>query len=130
MISDFRLLSTIGGVTYFARVWVCSEDGSDTTEVIDAISEVNPDVGEVNSAMEPLWVNAALQGARDAVAELKKQGLVRNECIVKITKIVGSVLDTRQDVVRCAAAIATWKSLCPKVAHPKPKFESGTWKLL
>jgi len=64
MNTDYRFFTTVDGVSYFARVVVEVDQSSSTVRVIDAIREVNLDAGEINAALEPGWVQAAIAGAR------------------------------------------------------------------
>jgi len=48
--------------------------------------------------------------------------------LVKITKVVGTEVDTTEDGVKVAAAIATWRAINPNTSNsePSPKFD-GSW---
>jgi hypothetical protein len=74
-------------------------------------------------------VKAALAGAREAAEYLANAGFVENGCVVRIVRLVGSVIDSREDVIACAATLATWQALCPQLRLPEPVFEKGNWKV-
>ena len=65
MNTNYRFSSTQKGVTYFAHVWVEYDQDSDS-EIIDAITSVDQDAGEIDSSIEPTWVEAAINGARSS----------------------------------------------------------------
>jgi len=130
MSSNYTFLRTIGGISYFARVWVEIDINSGTVEVVDAIGgNANPDEGEFDAATSPSWVTAALESVREATEYLTTAGFIQNGCIVRIVRLVGSVVDSREDVVACAAALATWQIVCPQLPLPEPVFANGAWNL-
>jgi hypothetical protein len=130
MSNNYTFLRTVSGISYFARVWIDAILNSGTLEVIDAIGKnVNPNEGEVDADAAPSWVAAALEGAREAAEYLARAGCIQNGCIVRVVRLVGSVADSREDVIACAAALATWQAVCPYLPIPKPVFERGIWKL-
>lgn len=130
MKADYRLLSTQNGVTYFAKVYVESnKTASANVNIYDLIDKNNYNTGEVDSIIKPTWVKAAIEGALDAANKIKSLGLLNNGCNIHIKKIIGSLVDTQEDSIRCASAIATWKSLCPDIPHPKPSLVDGFWVL-
>jgi hypothetical protein len=130
MTNDYKFLRTVDGISYFARVWVNVDINSGTVKVVDAIgNNVDPDEGEYNANSAPLWVKAALAGAREAAEYLANAGFAENGCIVHIVRLVGSITDSQEDVVACAAALATWQALCPQLRLPEPVFEKGNWKV-
>ena len=57
MENDYRFLKTKDGITYFAHVWTLFDRNGDLG-VFDGISEVDPNLGEIDSSMEPTWVDA------------------------------------------------------------------------
>lgn len=129
MSTEYRFFTTVAGISYFARVVVEIDRSSNTVRAIDAIGEVNLDTGETKAALEPGRVQAAIAGAQEALDALIAAKALTGGCLVRITKIVGSVLDTRADTVMCAAALATWKAVCPHSPPPEPVFACGHWTL-
>lgn len=127
--ANYKFLSTKHGVTYFASVYVESITGTKETNVFETIKEAKPEKGEVDTTTAPSWVAAAKSGAFSALNTLKSKGLLNDECEIHITKIIGSILDTNEDTVKCASEIATWKTLCPNIQPPVPYFENGIWHL-
>jgi hypothetical protein len=127
---DYKFLRTVDGISYFARVSVDVAIDSGTVKVVDAIgNNLDSGQGEYNANSAPSWVKAALAGAREAAEYLANAGFAENGCIVHIVRLVGSVADSREDVVACAAALATWQALCPQLRLPEPVFEKGGWKV-
>jgi len=128
MIADYRFLRTLNHVTYYAHVWVQAEPAPSDIEVVNGIGpSVAEEDGEFSSETAPAWVEAALEGIRAAAAELIRIGCVPNGLNVKLCRLVGSVLDTREDVVACAAAVATWKAGCPELTPPEIVFSDDRW---
>jgi hypothetical protein len=130
MPNDYKFLRTVDGISYFACVSVDVDVDSGSVKIVDAIgNNVDPEEGEFNANSAPSWVKAALAGASEAAEYLTNAGFVENGCIVRIVRLVGSVIDSREDVVACAAALATWQTLCPQLRLPEPVFEKGNWKV-
>jgi hypothetical protein len=126
-----RFLRTKGGRSYFARVWLEVLPGGETVKVVDALPEsVDPDAGEVNRHTAPGWVAAALEGIRATLAYAQQTGVLVTGCSVALEKMVGSVVDTRDDVVRCAAGLAVWDALGSPGLAPEADFDGQGWKLV
>jgi len=130
MVSKYKFLRTVDGISYFARVWVEVDLDSGIVEVVDAIGRnANSNEGEYDAQTASSWVNAALEGASAAAEYLINAGFIQNGCLVRIMRLVGSIVDSREDVISCAAALATWQAACPHWPLPEPFFERGAWKL-
>ncbi len=99
-------------------------------EVLDALPEkVDHDAGEVNGQTAPGWVTAALDGIRATLAYARRANVVVTGCRAMLNKIVGTTVDTRDDVVRCAAGLAVWDALGSPVPPPDVKYDGDKWDL-
>jgi hypothetical protein len=99
VVSQYRLLRTRGGVTHFARVAVAIERAE-----VGVVVEPGPGLAAPHA-----WVSAALRGAREAA-----EGLSAGEgLLVRVVLVEGTHVDTREDDVVCAAALAVWRALRP-----------------
>ncbi len=113
--SQFRLLRTRDGVTHFARVAV---------EIARAPSGVAVAAGAGLEAPGE-WLEAALRGAGAAAERLAPGGGV----LVRVVLVEGTHVDTREDAVECAAALAVWGALRPGEAAPEPDLVGGAWRV-
>ena len=129
MTGHHRFLHTHHGKSFFARVWVEVHDhGWD--EIVDALPDlVNSEAGEFNRHSAPTWVAAALNGIGQALNHARQTGLLGAVCRLELTRLIGSVLDTRDDVVRCAAALAAWDGLGLPGPGPEAEFNGQSWEL-
>ena len=129
MISQYRFLKVREGICFFAAVWVEVIPEPAENRVVVAIPDnVNPDDGEVTLLTGRSWVLAAHRGAQLALDLLSAIDMLESKYLVKILKVVGTDIDTTEDVVLCSAALAT----CEAIAPQKPLFElvfDGTWRL-
>jgi hypothetical protein len=131
MKGHYRFLQTKGGRCYFAQVWVTVQLGGETIEAVDALPErVDPDQGEVNRRTAPTWVTAALSGIRATLAHARQTGVLTRGCLVTLEKLVGSVIDTGEDAVQCAAGLAVWDTLGSPACAPKAQFDGHSWNLV
>jgi hypothetical protein len=131
MNASFRFLRCKDGKTYFARVGldVCPNGNGITVE--DALPpKADADAGEVNANTAPTWVAAARDGIRTAVEHARDRGLVPGGCHVRLTELVGTLVDTREDVIRCAAALAAWQAIGAPEPGPDTAFNGVAWTLL
>lgn len=113
MIGEYKLAIVKNGIGYFANVVVEIELSSENSFVINAIGQqINRGQGEVNAETHSDWIDAAIEGAKDTLRHLERLGNL-NRYTVKITKVMGLEVDTTEDVVRTAAAIATWRAINP-----------------
>lgn len=126
-----RFLRVQSGITHFARVQVQVHPGDDVLEIEDGLPEsIDPGKGEVNRQANPTWVDAALNGIREAVQLGQQQGAIHTGCRVVLTRLVGTAVDTRPDAVFCAAGLAIWDAL----GNPSPAlqayFDGEHWNLM
>ncbi len=121
-----RFLKTEAGITFFARAWVDAEAAGSGAGVENALPEATEaGSGEVARRSEPSWVEAALDGMR-AVSEYTHAD---GEYRLRLIRLVGTAVDTRADVVRCAAALAAWQALGVAATPPEPQFDGREWTL-
>ena len=127
--ATYRFLRTVNGTTYFALVSVHAEIGCGRIEAIALLGSPDETAGEVSDAAEPTWVEAAIAGALLALNHLCDVGKITGGCQLQITRLVGSVLDTREDVVECAAVVATLLAIDNSYAGIKPTFDGYQWRV-
>jgi hypothetical protein len=131
MKGQYRFLRTTDGKSRFARVCVDVQPGGETTEVVDALPErVDSDAGEINQRTAPTWVAAALEGIRATLTYARQVGVLSTGCRVALEKVVGTVTDTREDTVRCAAGLAVWQALESPGCGPETQFDGRDWNLV
>ena len=112
--SEYRFLKSKEGRSWFAKVAVRAAKQADGSRVLQAIPDkVKEGDGEVNMGSCPSWVLAAVEGASEALAVAEQSRRITEHFLVEITRVVGSLVDTNEDVVKCAAALATWQTLFP-----------------
>jgi hypothetical protein len=129
VLCEHRFMKTVGGITYFARVRFDVRAEGDELRIADSIPPaVNADAGEVTAATHPGWVAAALEGAREAAHLLRARKSIRGARI-DLVSLIGSVVDTREDVIRCAAHAAVWTALAPHEPPPAFALTGGEWRL-
>lgn len=127
----YRFLRTKGGVSYFARVGLEVLPLGEKVEVAEALPErVDADEGEVNRRSAPTWVAAALEGIRASLAHAQQSGMLATGCRAVLDELVGSPVDTGEDVVRCAAGLAVWDALGFSELTPQAEFDGQKWKLV
>jgi hypothetical protein len=126
-----RFLRTRAGRTYFAKVGLEVQPGAETMEVVDALPEhVDADAGEVNRHSASAWVAAALDGIWATLAYAQQVGVLAAPCRVQIDQLVGSPVDTREDVVHCAAGLAVWDAVGAPSPGPEENFDGQEWSLV
>jgi hypothetical protein len=127
----YRFLQTKAGKTYFGRVGLEVQPGSETMEIVDALPDkVNTEEGEANRHTDPSWVVAALDGIRATMAYAQQMGLQVAGHRVVLDELIGSLVDTRDDVIRCAAGLALWEALNTPRPAPKAEFDGQRWNLV
>jgi hypothetical protein len=81
-----------------------------------------------NDASDPYngYYDIALEaGAAIAVREHERQGGEPQR--IEILALYANPVDTREDAVRCATALATWKALGHSESDTNVEFENGEW---
>jgi hypothetical protein len=125
-----RFLKTRGGRTYFAAVDVEVNESSGGIRVIESLGPADPANGVISREMEPAWVEAAMRGAQDIASRLAGDHILAHGCRIDVKRICGTLVDTSEDVVACAAGLATWQAICGESREaPIPVFEDGRWTL-
>lgn len=126
--SEYRLLKSKEGRCWFAKVAVRATQQAGDSRVLQAIPDkVKEDDGEVNMASCPSWVLAAVEGASEALAVAELSRRITDHFLVEITRVVGSLVDTTEDAIKCAAALATWQTLFPTACHEaQPQIDTNT----
>jgi hypothetical protein len=126
--SEFTLAKVKAGCFGFAKVEVRVSKQQGPAQVLESLPQnVNEGLREVNRTIEPTWVQAALEGAAEAlsVAETSENGT--DHFLVEVTKIVGTIADTTADTVKCAAAMATWQAIFPVAeGEVQPQVDRNT----
>lgn len=113
---------TVAHPFFGAYVSVNAQLSVEQNNVIHAIGQqINKSLGEVNAETHSDWINAAIEGVKDTLNYLEKLPQSKSY-LVKIVKVVGTEVDTTEDAVRVAAAIATWRAVHPNSLDPKPTF--------
>ena len=131
MKANYRFLRVKAGKSYFAQLELnVLPDGNGVTFENASPEKPNVDAGEMNVHTAPTWVSAAQEAIRDAVDHARAQGLLPAGCHVRLVKLIGSFVDTRDDVVRCAAALAAWQGVGGTEPRPEAEFDGTTWRLL
>jgi hypothetical protein len=129
MTGQYRFLQVKAGRTHFARAWVEALPFRSCTEIENALPEVTePGSGEVNRHSEPSWVEAALEGMTAAGAAACSRHEPGGGFRLRLIRLLGTVVDTTPDVVRCAAALAAWEAM-NLAAPPEPQFDGREWTL-
>jgi hypothetical protein len=131
MKGEYRFLKVKGGRCYFAHAEVEVTPGGKAIEVFDALPErTDPGTGEVARGTDPSsWVSAALDGIREALGYSGLNGVAGTSCRAALVRLVGTVADTRADVVRCTAGLAAWRALGREGPGPEAVFDGRLWTL-
>lgn len=131
--TEYTLLKDADGSCSVATVALMAIPQAYDRRVFDAIrAKVNEDFGEVSSSSHPSWCQAAIEGASEALAAAERSERIDIWHRIEITKVAGTRVDTTDDAVRCAAAIATWQDLVPISAdevQPRLDPNSKKWRV-
>jgi hypothetical protein len=131
MKGNYRFLATRDGRTSFAYVEI--EASKHTAQPADIAEELcaipNTDDGEVNRKSAPSWIDAAIRGIENALAFVQSCGVSLNGWHIRLMKVSGTPVDTREDAVECAAALATVNLMAKTATLPAPQiaFDGGHW---
>jgi hypothetical protein len=128
-----RFLRTKNGLSSFAHVEVdLTTCATEPLAIIDALPETpNASQGEVNRCTAPAWVDAAVEGIRNAVGKAQSLGVPLDHEQVRLVKLLGTPADTRADAIQCAAALATWQAIAEVWNVPTLEviFGHGAWSI-
>jgi hypothetical protein len=130
--SGFRFVQMLGGRGCSAEVAVKVSRQDDNSGVVENIgADVNRDAGEVNMQTGTSWVVAAIDGASEALDYAHRSGKLKDYYLVEIVKVVGKHMDTTDDAVKCAAALATWQHILPGNGELTAVFDAAAnqWKI-
>jgi hypothetical protein len=128
--SVYRFLQTKAGRTRFARVEVTVTPGGDSVAVVNDLPEKTaPGSGELARGLDPSWETAALDGIREALGRASRNGTPGTGCRVDLVRVIGSLVDTTPDAIRCAAALATWRAFDKAGPEPELFFDGGLWSV-
>jgi hypothetical protein len=114
-----------------ARVGLVIHVGGERIEVGDGLPRItSPDKAKMNYQFAPDWVTAALEGIRESLVQARQAGVLTTGCRAVLEELLGTLLDTREDVVRCAAGLAVWEALGVPEMAPEAEFDGQTWRLV
>ena len=129
MIETYTFIKTDQNVTSFARVQVefIPRNNQHGIKICEAIIEpVNREAGEFAPNERTSWFSAALN-AMKVVAD--KAATIGVDGELRLRKLIGSITDTSDDAVSCAAGLAAFRLLIP--THPMPVVsEKRPWELI
>ncbi len=111
-----------GGAVSFAEVAVDLQPSSTWTITWDNLTYNDSEysyTGFYNTSIE--------EGVDIAAREHERRG--GEPYLVGIVELIDQPVDTREDAVRCAAALATWKALGHSESEANVVFENGEWRV-
>jgi len=133
MKGQHRFLHVHNGITSFAHVEVLAAEGTgEGPAVVEDLPEhPRADEAEVNRRTAGSWVDAACDGIHQAVAVAESRGIPLHGWQFRLTRLLGTPVDTRADAVRCAALLATLAALGPPATLPAGKvvFDGRWWSV-
>ena len=114
---------------HYARVAVDAEPTARGICIVEVLGEIlDEGNGEVNRKTAPHWVDAALAGAKYCAEVLVSQGKFSG-CRVEVNRVFGVVVDTGEEDLFCAGALATWQALNPNQELPPIHFAENKWHI-
>lgn len=117
------------GTLYLAHVEIESTPATSQSMVVEDITTpVNIREGEFDAVLAPDWIQAAVEGAQDALLILTEQGIVEDRVEIRIKKVIGRYLDMTADAVYCASALATCQIFAPEHC-PIEIYYDTRWKI-
>ena len=117
MTGEYRFMRTRGGVTAFALVRVESSPNDVWVTVFGPQLEI----------VQSRYREALRSGIELAAGAHTRRGGVPQ--LVEVTALEDSVVDTRSDAVKCAAALAAWKSWNHSEVEGTVEFAGGEWNV-
>jgi hypothetical protein len=118
MATSYRFFRVKNGISSFAIVEVSSRP-STKYDVFWCTSALS---------LKEIYAPAVEEGIKLAADEHQKRG--GQPQIVEIESIVEVLSDTQPDAVRCAAALAAWKSWGYSETEVSVVFDRGVWNVL
>ena len=129
MESEFKLLRQLNHRAHFARVTVDAKSTENGISIFENIREpIIEGDGEVNRKIGSHWIDAALKGAKECAEVLFSQGKIFG-CRVEIKRVVGLIVDTDEEDIFCAGALATWQALNQNEELPLIHFSDSKWHI-
>ena len=129
MQSEFTLLKQANRRGHYARVVVDAEPKANGICIIENLSEhLEEGYFEVNRRFASDWIDAALAGAKHCAEVLVSQENFSG-CRVEINRVFGIVVDTTEEDLFCASALATWQALNPNQDLPPFRFAENKWHI-
>ena len=114
-----KLLRSTGGKLFFAEVGIEPSSAPSGQEISISATAFEP---QEDIKYYPEWVAAAKRGVRYALTHAVP--MPTSGISLRVTKILGTLVDTSEDAVAAAACLATWDALEVSGSHP-PRFEAG-----
>jgi hypothetical protein len=110
--ADHRIAFVKGGIGYFAKVGVRVQTASPSQRVTARDPRSYDDQFWVEDERKAYsvpseWRDAAIRGARKVARWHEAYGMTFLPADISV--VIGTVCDTREDIVECAAVYATWK---------------------
>src|SRR5947209_15006916 len=97
---EYRLTKIKAGRGSYARVEVTATKQDGPSRVLEALpEEVRRGTGRSDWGVEPTWVQAAVQGASEALAAAERSGRLTDHFLVAVTGVAGNLADTTEDAV-------------------------------
>lgn len=129
MQSEFKLLRQMNARGHYARVTVDAKPTASGIHISEAFGEtLDEGYGEVNRKIAPDWIDAALAGAKHCAETLVSQGKFSG-CRVEVQRVFGVIVDTTEEDLFCAGALATWQALNPNAELPPFHFAENKWHI-
>ena len=129
MQSEFKLLKQMNRRGHYARVAVDAEPMTSGVCIVEVLNEnLDEGYGEVNRKIAPHWIDAALAGAKHCAEVLVSQEKFSG-CRVEVNRVFGVIVDTTEEDLFCAEALATWQALNPNQELPRFHFAENKWHI-
>ena len=122
MIGSYRLMRATGDGMFFAFVAVEAEPGA-TWSVGRSGLRQNKDAYPYTGFYDAEFEKGVMLAAN------KHEQLGGEPHRIEIVEFRWSNVDTRNDVVRCAMAVATWKALGYGEEAANVEYENGEWRV-
>lgn len=120
--TKYRFFKVQDGKSHFAAVEVETRLGKRSIEILDTAK-----LNDRGYRQPQEWVESATRGAYDAICAAEAAGTPAHDAV--ITALLGTIVDTTQGAVYCAAYMATWQDLGLDVARVVITFRNSAWEL-
>ncbi|MFY9906946.1 MAG: hypothetical protein WBX02_11635 [Terriglobales bacterium] len=115
MEGDYKMFRTAAGKTAFAIVGVAAREGEGI--------RWHPSL----TGMRRLYGGPVQAGVEHALHEHAERGGAAHS--IEIIKLIESTSDTKEDAVKCAATLATWKALGHPESEAEVVFQGDAWEV-